>query len=115
MARIRTIKPTFWGDDKVSKLSRDARLLAIGLISMSDDKGRFLASLNAINGYVYPHDDLPAARVKKWLDELVKVGLIHLYEVDGRKYGCFFKWANHQRINRPQASALPEPQGTLIP
>jgi hypothetical protein len=60
MARIRTIKPSFWGSPTVAKLSRDARLLAVGLISMADDDGRFLCSTAAVNGYVFPNDDLPS-------------------------------------------------------
>lgn len=114
MARIRTIKPSFWGDESVTAVSRDARLLLVGLISMSDDAGRFLASITAINGYVFPHDELPPGRVRKWLGELEKEGLVHLYTIDGRHYGCFLSWHKHQRINRPQASVLPAPQGVLI-
>ena len=56
MARIRTIKPSFWGSPTIAPLSRDARLLAIGLMSYADDDGRFLAATNALNGYVFPND-----------------------------------------------------------
>ena len=41
--RIRTIKPSFWGSPTIAPLSRDARLVAIGLMSYADDDGRFLA------------------------------------------------------------------------
>ncbi len=115
MARIRTIKPTFWGDASVSRVSRDARLLMIGLISMADDDGRFLGSTAAINGFVFPNDDIPPAKVRKWLDELEKIKLIHLYGIDDIAYGCFLGWKSHQVINRPQASTLPPPQGVLFP
>jgi hypothetical protein len=75
MARIRTIKPSFWGSRPVARLSRDARLLAIGLISFADDDGRFLASTATINGYVFPNDDLPNAKVRKWIDECMATAL----------------------------------------
>ncbi len=39
MARIRTIKPKFWDDTKLSKISRDARLTYIGMWNFSDDLG----------------------------------------------------------------------------
>ena len=39
--RIRTIKPDFWTDAKVSKLTYLARLLFIGLWNVADDEGRF--------------------------------------------------------------------------
>lgn len=109
MARIRTVKPTIWGDARFASLSRDARLLAIGLISNADDAGRFIANPTWIAGTVFPHDDLNIKTVQRWRDEIVACGLIQLYRVGGREYGWFPKWAKHQRINRPQPSTLPPP------
>jgi hypothetical protein len=114
VARIRTIKPTCWGDAKLSRVSRDARLLWVGLITFADDSGRFLGSTAAISGHVFPNDDLPPARVRRWLRELAEVDLVHLYDVEGISYGCFMKWPSHQRISHPQPSALPPPQGVLF-
>jgi hypothetical protein len=109
MPRIRTLKPSFWSDEAVADLTRDARLLCVGLISFADDEGRFLASTSAISGYVFPHDDLPVSRIKKWLDEIETAGIVRLYAVHGREYGYFPNWAVHQRINKPQTSSLPRP------
>lgn len=109
MARIRSIKPSFWSDGRVADLSRDARLLALGLISFADDEGRFLASVAAVSGNVFPHDDLPAARVRKWLDEVERVGLVELYTANGREYGVFPRWCRHQRISHPAPSIIPAP------
>lgn len=111
MPRIRSLKPSFWGDDDVARLSRDARLLLIGLISMADDDGRFLGSVSAITGYIYPHDELPPAKVKSWLAEIEQKAIktVRFYEVDGFRYGCFPKYRSHQVINKPQPSPLPPP------
>lgn len=109
MARIRTIKPSFWGDEAVAELSRDARLVLIGLISSADDEGRFLASNSAIVGYLFPHDDISPTKLRRWLDEIEKAGIVRFYSVNRREYGAFPKWSKHQKINRPQPSALPEP------
>src|SRR4051812_34796651 len=109
MARIRTIKPSFWTDDKVAGLTRDQRLLAVGLISFADDDGRFVGAVSAISGYVFPHDDLPSTTVRRWRDAVVKAGLIQMYTVDGRDYGWFPNWHKHQVINRPQQSTIPPP------
>ena len=109
MARIRTIKPSFWNDDDVASLSLHARLLLIGLISMADDEGRFVATRAAVTGYVYPYDDVSLRTFQKWLSEISDRGIVELYEMDGRPYGWLPKWAKHQKINRPQASALPAP------
>jgi hypothetical protein len=115
MARIRTIKPSFWGSRPVARLSRDARLVAIGLISFADDDGRFLASTATINGYVFPNDELPNAKVRKWIDECMATALVHEYEVDGIRYGCLPTWHEHQVINRYTPSSLPEPDVTCTP
>ncbi len=115
MARIRTIKPSFWGSGQVSGLSIHGRLLAIGLISMADDDGRFLCSTAAVNGYVYPNDELPLPKVRKWLNEVATSGLVHEYEAGGVRYGCFPKWHDHQVINRYTPSILPEPDVQCSP
>ena len=109
MARIRTIKPSFWGDEKVARVSRDERLLCVGLISMADDEGRFLASPAAVGGFVFPNDELPASRIGKWLNRLDCIGLIRLYEDSGVRYGVLPGFKGHQVINRPSRSTLPPP------
>lgn len=113
MARIRTIKPSFWV--ATGHMSRDARLLAVGLISFADDKGRFIATPQAILGYVFPLDTgITSKALDKWLQELATPrpgdgALITLYQVNGAPYGYFPKYSKHQKINRPQPSALPPP------
>jgi hypothetical protein len=109
MARIRTIKPSFWSDEAVADLSMNARLLLVGLISFADDEGRFLASISAVSGYVFPHDDVSPTKLRKWMDEIENAGIVRFYSVSRREYGAFPNWSKHQRINRPQKSALPQP------
>ena len=110
MARIRTVKPEFWGSPEAAQMSRDARLLVLGLISFSDDEGRFLANPGAIAGFVYPNDgDVTPRKVLRWLDEVAGSGMVELYEDRGVKYGCFPSWERHQVINRRTRSKLPPP------
>ena len=109
MPRIRTIKPSFWADEAVADLSRDARLVLIGLISSADDEGRFLASHSAIIGYLFPHDDIAPTKLRKWLDEIENTGIVRFYSVNRREYGAFPNWKKHQRISKPQPSSLPAP------
>jgi len=111
MARIRSIKPSFWTDPDVAGLRRDARLLIVGLISNADDEGRFLATATSIGGSVFPHDELPPATIRKWRDEVAKAGIIELYAVDGSDYGWFPNWLKHQKVYKPYPSTLPPPPG----
>lgn len=94
----------------MSQLSRDARLLMLGLISSADDQGRFLASHQAIAGYVFPNDDdITAKRLAAWLDELTSLELVVLYNGGRIRYGAFPKWKTHQKISHPTPSTLPPP------
>jgi len=54
--RIRTLKPEMWADEKIGNLSRDARGLLVGLVTVSDDEGRFRAQTALILGSVFPYD-----------------------------------------------------------
>lgn len=112
MARIRTIKPSFWSDAAMSSVSRDARLLAIGLISFADDQGRFIAAPGAILGYVFPLDPtVTPAKIKTWRDELTTAGIVHVYVIAGFEYGCWPNWTKHQVINKSRPSTFPAPVG----
>ncbi len=112
MARIRSIKPSIWTDERFIELSRDARLLFIGMVSHSDDAGRIVASGAALIGAVFPHDDLTPKQVEKWRDEIGKTGLILIYEAGRGTYAALPGWRRHQRIQKPQPSTLPPPPVT---
>ncbi len=107
--RIRTIKPELWADEKVGRLSRDARLLFVGLITMADDEGRLRGMHSAILGHVFPYDQDAARKLDKWLAELELVSLIFRYQVSGVDYVEIPGWAKHQKVNRPSPSELPAP------
>lgn len=109
MARIRSIKPSFWTDPDVASLTRDERLLVVGLISNADDEGRFLAGPVAIGGTIFPHDELPPATIRRWRDRVQTAGIIRLYTDGGFEYGHFPNWLKHQKVYKPSPSTLPAP------
>lgn len=114
MSRIRTIKPEFWGHPKVARISRDARLLFLGLLNESDDQGRLLGSTKRIAGVVFPHDeDVTARKIDGWLAQLEAVCLIHRYEIEGTPYILLCGFEEHQKITHPTPSRLPSPSGTI--
>ncbi|BEV47334.1 hypothetical protein [Afipia carboxidovorans] len=108
MARIRTIKPEFPQSETVGKLSRDARLLFIQLWTIVDDAGRTRAASRMLASLLYPYDDDAHALIDGWLDELERMLCIRRYEVDGSQYLEIIKWLEHQKIDRPTPSRLPE-------
>lgn len=109
--RIRTLKPECWQDEKIGRLTRDARLLFVGLITLADDEGRFRALPSIILGHVFPYDEDAPKRLTRWMDELRREELIVNYEHAGTTYGALPRFARHQRINRPRKSLIPTPNG----
>jgi hypothetical protein len=111
MARIRSVKPTFWTDEKIGLLARDVRLTFLGLISaMADDHGRLPGVARLVRGAVYPFDeDISTAEVERHLQDLAARHLIHRYEVNGAQYIHIRNWLRHQRVDKPSPSLIPEP------
>lgn len=108
MARIRTIKPELWADEKFGQLDGDSQLLFIGLISQADDAGRLLDSVRLIDGLLYPYDDSRTSRES--LANLSRLGLIRRGQTaSGQRVIQIVGWAKHQRVDKPNLqSALPE-------
>jgi len=105
MARIRTIKPDFWTDEKIVELSAFARLLFIGLWNFADDEGRMVCSPKRIKMQILPADPADSPRL---LDELSGAKLIERYVVDGIEYLEINNFARHQKIDKRFPSKLPK-------
>lgn len=112
MARIRTIKPEFWEDETVGKLSRDARLLFIACFNLADDKGRLRWSPAYVRSSAFMFDDdLTLADVEKLMTELTDLNLVRAYTAGkgGQWLAVVVNFLKHQVINRPSPSQLPPP------
>lgn len=115
MARIRSVKPTFWTDEKIGMLARDVRLTFLGLISaMADDHGRLPGVARLVRGAVYPFDeDISTVEVERHLTDLADRHLITRYQVNGAQYIHIRNWLRHQKVEKPSKSLIPEPPRTL--
>jgi hypothetical protein len=109
MARIRSIKPEFWDSERLGKLTPLARLTFMGLISHADDEGRGRASVDWLGGRLHGYDAAARKSLPAALEELGGSGIVVFYEVGGCKYYWIKGFAEHQVINRPTSSKLPEP------
>lgn len=101
MARIRSVKPEFWTSEQVMHMSRDARLLFIGLWNFCDDNGIHPASALTLKAQVFPADPLTADQVMSLIDEMIEQRLIEEYEASGRAFWRVTGWRRHQRIDSP--------------
>lgn len=109
MARIRTIKPDYWTDEKIGNLKRDERLLFIGLWNIADDQGVFKASPGYVKGQIFPYDDdLRIETVKEWLTSIKEARLIVPFEYNKESYYCIRTFGDHQLINRPSKEKFPK-------
>ncbi len=106
MARIRTIKPDFWTDEKIVELSPLARLLFIGLWNFADDDGRMPYSPTRIKLQILPAD---AAEISELLGEIRGKSLIDVYTVDSQEYLHICQFTRHQKIDKRTPSKHPNP------
>ena len=113
MARIRSIKPEFWTDEKIVGLSAFARLLFVGMWNFVDDDGRAEFSPMRLKMQILPADDVDAGKL---LDELLNQHLVTVYEVEGRRYLQVVNFAKHQKVDKRAPSKFPPPsQNSAIP
>jgi hypothetical protein len=103
MARIRTIKPDFWTDEKVVDVGPWERLLFIGLWTFADDQGYIDDKARKIKMQVFPGDDLTVDDVTTMLERLVEVSLVDRYDGPEGPVLHIRHWERHQRIDRPSA------------
>lgn len=106
MARIRSIKPEFWTDEKVVAISPLARLVFIGLWNFVDDYGRAPYSPHRLKMQILPAD---AADIAEILGEIRRNNLIKVYEVDGKEYFEVCGFVKHQKVDKRSASKHPVP------
>jgi len=106
MARIRTIKPEFWRDEDLSRISAEAALLAIGLLNHADDEGFFSANTKLIEADVFPLRELSGS-VTGMVEELRSIGYIKVFSgSDGKRYGQVVNFEKHQVINKKSPSKI---------
>ena len=100
MARIRTIKPEFWEDEKLAKLPVYARLLFIGTWNFADDNGVLLANPILMKSHIFPYEDIGISTISEWIDMLVQNGMLIRTTYNGKDYLVIRKFLIHQKINR---------------
>lgn len=104
--RIRTIKPEFWSHPILAKLSDRTRLLAIGLLSLADDEGYFLADPALIRSALFPFTE-DSLNIHGVLTELSNAEYIALREhASHGAIGRVLNFSKHQVVNRPSPSKI---------
>lgn len=106
MPRIRTIKPEFHANEKLSRCPESTHLLAAALLNYADDDGYFNANVHLIKAACFPLRE-PSVSIHDSLSALQFIGFLRLgVTVDTRSYGHIVNFLEHQRINRPTKSVI---------
>lgn len=100
MARIRTIKPEFWEDEKIAKLPIPCRLLYIGTWTFADDFGCIKGSAALLKSEIFPYDEnMRVSEVKKWIDALVEARMLIPIIHNEESYYYIRTFRSHQVID----------------
>lgn len=113
MARRRMIDPNMYDSQDVAKLNIQQRYLLIGLVSMADDYGKGRALPAKIRSFVFPYDDIPLSQISDDLSVIARYINIEFYQIDGSSFYRFKNWKKWQRVDRPQPSNIPDPEGEI--
>jgi hypothetical protein len=101
MPRIRTTKPKFWDDIKISKVSRDSRLIFIGIWNFADDLGVVVAEPIWLKSKILPYDILGEGVFEGWLKELVEYSFIIPIKHNNEDFFFIRNFDKHQKIDKP--------------
>lgn len=107
MPRIRTVKPEFWGDEKLAPMTPIDRLVFLGLVGMADDTGRLLDSVKVVDAFVFPYTEDTSGPS---LESLASAGrIIRGITASGQRVIQITNWSKHQKVDHPNLkSCLPE-------
>lgn len=103
----RIIKESICRSEEIDSLSWFEEVLFYRLIVVCDDFGRYDGRPKIIKGSCFPLKSITEKDIDKALGKLSAVGLVRVYETQGRPYLQLVTWADHQRI-RNQKSKYPE-------
>jgi len=107
MARIRTLKPEFWTDEKLALMVPVTRLVFLGLVSQADDAGRLVDNVKLLDGLLFPYTDDSCAES---LAELARLNRITRYRSEsGQPLIQLVNWDKHQKVKNPSQYNLPAP------
>ncbi len=99
--RIRTIKPSFYKNEKLAELPLSARMLFVGLWGLADREGRLEYRPKYIKAEIFPYDDF---NIVELLNALSDAGFIFVYGAEDLQFIQVVNFSKHQRINGKEAS-----------
>ena len=100
MARGRMIDKVVILSKKINAISEGAENLYYRIYVNTDDFGLFHADPKILKGQIYTLRSISVATIGKRLDELIEIGLIKIYEIDGERYLEIVGFEKHQTFRK---------------
>lgn len=109
----RILKESICTSDSIDRLSWFEEVVFYRLIVNCDDYGRFDGRVALIKNKLFPlKESVTFTAVENAINKLATVGLVTLYEYEGRQYLQLPTWNEHQSI-RAKRSKFPSPDGCV--
>ncbi len=107
----RILKESIRTSETINALTPEEETFFYRLLTCCDDYGRFDGRVEIIRAACFPLrlHIVTGAHVRRWLQRLVDVGLLRMYEVKGKPYLQVVTWDKHQQI-RAKKSKYPAPE-----
>lgn len=110
----RIIKESVCTSDSIDQLSWFEEVLFYRLIVNCDDFGRFDGRTAVVKNRLFPlKENLTLKNVDCAIKKLARIGLVTLYESDGKPFLFLPTWNEHQNV-RAKRSRYPEPENICL-
>lgn len=114
MGRIRSIKPSFWDDEKVGRESEGVQLTYIGTWNFADDFGVVKANAHWLKSQIFPYKEkLRIDAFSTWLKRLEELEVVVPVTYRGECFYYIRTFRKHQKVDHP-SKARNIPEGDLM-
>ena len=111
----RIIKESIWDSPSLNNLSNLAERHFYKLLPLPDDHGCWQATPSYVKGRLYPRRGcVTEKQIQGWHDELTQENICKFWSQDGRIYGIFVNWEEHQRIRSVHQRKTPSPPEEIM-
>ena len=110
----RIIKESICTSEEIDLLDSEQEVFFYRLMVVVDDFGLMDARLSILKAKCYPLKSIEINSIQLNLARLQAVGLVRLYQVDGKPYLSITNWAKHQQIRAKRAKYPTPEQGSEI-
>lgn len=112
----RILKESIRRSRQIDQLSWFEEVVYYRLLTVADDYGRMDGRIVVLTHDLFPtKDNVSKAQVSRAVKNMISLGLLAEYQVDGAPYLCFPTWDKHQSLRRAKAKYPAPPSGGSVP